>query len=97
MSGETPTLRDKFNVLTKKVDTLNKECAELDGQKKALAKEREGCYEQLRELGVKNPEDTDKLRKYIRIRKKKLEKAIDKKTSEVEDAIIKLENEKHCA
>jgi len=93
MSEETPTLRDKFNDLTEKVDKLAKGCAELDGQLKALAKEREGCYERLRELGVKKPEDHDKLKKHIVIRKKKLNKALDKKISEVEAALDKLEGE----
>lgn len=91
MSGEAQTIKDKFDELTEKVNELNNACAELDGQKKALAKERDSCYEELRELGIKDPEDTDKLRKHIAIRKKKLGKAIDKKISEVEDGLNKLE------
>ena len=84
LSSRYQKLREDLDKYRKRYDTL---CGIMEEKKAQL----EGYYDELKEQGLKNPEDKTARKKFIARKKKELLELITEKQEEVTDAISRLE------
>lgn len=91
MSGKGPRLTDQFKELKRQVQYLKDLRAQHTGTLQEKKERRDECYERLKTLGVKKPENPKSRRELILAKKKDLLKRIKTKRKAVEDAVARLE------
>jgi chromosome segregation ATPase len=79
-------LTDRYKELKKKMGRLKETHSVYTGTLEEKKKQRDACYDELRELGVKKPQDPEARAAYIRKRKQELLRTIKSKEKEVDDA-----------
>jgi uncharacterized protein YaaN involved in tellurite resistance len=85
-----PTVREHYQELKTKRRQLESQRERIAGKIEEQKKERARKIKRLKELGVKNPEDEDKLKKHISRESKALLAEIKRNIKEVDDGIARL-------
>ena len=90
MPKQNRTLREQYGELQEKSEKLKREINQLSGEHKEKVRQRISCLEELKELGIKKPEDEGEFKKQLSVRKKKLYTLIDTSIKDIEIALEKI-------